>query len=121
MGTGLGCKELESTSRVVLQKGKADHYNSGLSDMITRFLTEVRISFNPFNLRSKSARLFLSLIPPTARTDGMKIESKMLPRASKEPASLGVKFSMYKSPLVNKKWQPICGWQFEHDIAPNSS
>ncbi|KAJ4372206.1 39S ribosomal protein L44, mitochondrial [Neocucurbitaria cava] len=60
--------------------------------MITRFLTDVRVTFNPFSLRSKPARLFLSLIPPNARADGMKIESKMLPRTSKEPASLGLKF-----------------------------
>ncbi|KAL5116918.1 39S ribosomal protein L44, mitochondrial [Pleosporales sp. CAS-2024a] len=60
--------------------------------MITRFLTDVRVTFNPFSLRSKPARLFLSLIPPNARADGMKIESKMLPRTSKEPASLAVKF-----------------------------
>ncbi|EAT88187.1 hypothetical protein HBI56_096760 [Parastagonospora nodorum] len=60
--------------------------------MITRFLTDVRVTFNPFSLRSKPARLFLSLIPPNARSDGMKIESKMLPRTSKEPARLAVKF-----------------------------
>lgn len=60
--------------------------------MITRFLTDVRVTFNPFSPRSKPARLFLSLIPPNARESGMKIESKMLPRTSKEPASLGVKF-----------------------------
>jgi len=60
--------------------------------MITRFLTDVRVTFNPFSPRSKPARLFLSLIPPNARSDGMKIDSKMLPRTSKEPASLAVKF-----------------------------
>ncbi|KAH8732793.1 39S ribosomal protein L53/MRP-L53-domain-containing protein [Phaeosphaeriaceae sp. PMI808] len=60
--------------------------------MITRFLTDVRVTFNPFSLRSKPARLFLSLIPPNARLDGMKIESKMLPRGSKEAATLAVKF-----------------------------
>lgn len=62
--------------------------------MITRFLTEVRVTFNPFSLRSKPARLFLSLIPPNARSDGMSIVSKMLPRGSKEPATLAMKFSM---------------------------
>ncbi|KAF2650190.1 hypothetical protein K491DRAFT_609355 [Lophiostoma macrostomum CBS 122681] len=60
--------------------------------MLTRFLTEVRVKFNPFSPRSKSARLFLTLIPPNARATGMKIEAKMLPRTSKEPASLDVKF-----------------------------
>lgn len=34
--------------------------------MITRFLTEVRVAFNPFSPRSKPARLFLSLIPADA-------------------------------------------------------
>lgn len=70
--------------------------------MITRFLTDVRVTFNPFSPRSKPARLFLSLIPPDARADGMKIESKMLPRHSKEPATLGVKFSMYHRPRLAK-------------------
>ncbi|ORY08202.1 39S ribosomal protein L53/MRP-L53-domain-containing protein [Clohesyomyces aquaticus] len=60
--------------------------------MITRFLTDVRVKFNPFSPRSKSARIFLSLMPPNARADGMKIESKMLPRASKDPATLALKF-----------------------------
>ena len=62
--------------------------------MITRFLTDVRVKFNPFSARAKPARLFLSLIPPNARADGMKVETKMLPRTSKEPATLDVKFSM---------------------------
>jgi hypothetical protein len=61
--------------------------------MITRFLTDVRVTFNPFSPRSKPARLFLSLIPSDARANGMKIEHKMLPRTSKEVATLGVKFS----------------------------
>jgi large subunit ribosomal protein L53 len=61
--------------------------------MITRFLTDVRVKFNPFSPRAKPARLFLSLIPPNARADGMKIETKMLPRTSTEPATLDVKFS----------------------------
>ncbi|KAH7124012.1 39S ribosomal protein L53/MRP-L53-domain-containing protein [Dendryphion nanum] len=60
--------------------------------MLTRFLTDVRVQFNPFSPRSKSARLFLTLIPSEARASGMKIESKMLPRSSKEPATLDVKF-----------------------------
>ena len=61
--------------------------------MITRFLTDVRVKFNPFSPRAKPARLFLSLIPPNARSEGMKVETKMLPRTSKEPATLDVKFS----------------------------
>ncbi|KAL1603508.1 39S ribosomal protein L44, mitochondrial [Paraconiothyrium brasiliense] len=61
-------------------------------NMITRFLTDVRVKFNPFSPRAKPARLFLSLIPPNARADGMKVETKMLPRTSTEPATLDVKF-----------------------------
>jgi large subunit ribosomal protein L53 len=72
--------------------------------MITRFLTEVRVTFNPFSARSKPARLFLSLIPPNARSNGMKIESKMLPRASKDPASLAVKFSASTSGHGEGPW-----------------
>ena len=65
--------------------------------MITRFLTEVRVAFNPFSPRSKPARLFLSLIPADARASGMNVQSKLLPRTSKENATLDVKFSMYPS------------------------
>jgi large subunit ribosomal protein L53 len=61
--------------------------------MITRFLTDVRVKFNPFSQRAKSARLFLSLIPPNARLEGMKIETKLLPRTSKDPAHIGLTFS----------------------------
>ncbi|KAF9736297.1 hypothetical protein PMIN06_008268 [Paraphaeosphaeria minitans] len=60
--------------------------------MITRFLTDVRVRFNPFSPRAKPARVFLSLIPPNARADGMKVETKVLPRTSTEPATLDVKF-----------------------------
>ena len=61
--------------------------------MITRFLTEVRVAFNPFSPRSKPARLFLSLIPADARANGMLVQSTMLPRTSTQNATLGVKFS----------------------------
>lgn len=61
--------------------------------MITRFLTEVRVAFNPFSPRSKPARLFLSLIPADARANGMSVQSKLLPRTSKDNATLDVKFS----------------------------
>lgn len=61
--------------------------------MITRFLTEVRVAFNPFSPRSKPARLFLSLIPANARASGMTVQSKLLPRTSKDNATLDIKFS----------------------------
>ncbi|KAK3695156.1 39S ribosomal protein L53/MRP-L53-domain-containing protein [Podospora appendiculata] len=60
--------------------------------MITRFITDVSTRFNPFSARSKSARLFLSFLPPTARSSGMTITTKLLARTSTEPSSLTVKF-----------------------------
>lgn len=61
--------------------------------MITRFITEVNTKFNPFSAKSRSARLFLSFLPPTARSQGMAIQTKLLPRASTDKAALQVKFS----------------------------
>jgi len=62
------------------------------STMITRFLTDVRAKFNPFSSRSKTARLFLAILPPNARSS-MKIETQILSRHSKEPAVLFIKLS----------------------------
>jgi len=61
--------------------------------MITRFITDVSTKFNPFSPRAKAARVFLSFLPPTARSDGMNITTKLLPRNSPEPSTLYVKFS----------------------------
>jgi hypothetical protein len=61
--------------------------------MITRFITEVNTKFNPFSAKSRSARLFLSFLPPTARTQGMVVQTKLLPRVSTDKAALQVKFS----------------------------
>jgi hypothetical protein len=62
--------------------------------MITRFLTSVSTAFSPFNPKSgKTARNFLALLPPNARTT-MKIDIKQLPRAdAAKPALLALKFS----------------------------
>jgi large subunit ribosomal protein L53 len=60
--------------------------------MITRFLTEVTTVFNPFSPKAKTARLFLSFLPPNARSS-MKIDTKLLPRASKEGSLVRLKFS----------------------------
>lgn len=60
--------------------------------MITRFITEVKTVFNPFNPKAKTARLFLSFLPPGARSGGMRIDTKLLPRASKEPSMVKLKF-----------------------------
>ncbi|CAK4023514.1 54S ribosomal L44, mitochondrial [Lecanosticta acicola] len=62
--------------------------------MLTKYLTAVRTTFSPFNARSgKTARNFLALLPPNARTT-MAIEIKMLPRAAmlREPSVLELKF-----------------------------
>ncbi|KAH8815122.1 mitochondrial ribosomal protein L44 [Xylogone sp. PMI_703] len=59
--------------------------------MITRFMTEVSTVFNPFSPKAKTARLFLSFLPANARST-MKIETKLLPRASKERSFVNVKF-----------------------------
>ncbi|KAF7558321.1 hypothetical protein G7046_g5832 [Stylonectria norvegica] len=60
--------------------------------MITKFVTEVSAKFNPFSVHAKSARLFLTFLPPTARAQGMAIHTTLLPRASTEPSLLRVKF-----------------------------
>ena len=63
--------------------------------MITRFITEVNTKFNPFSAAARSTRLFLSSLPANARNQGMKIDTKLLPRTSVDPAFLQVKFSMF--------------------------
>ncbi|KAL2023190.1 hypothetical protein VTK56DRAFT_3313 [Thermocarpiscus australiensis] len=60
--------------------------------MITRFITDVTTRFNPFSPRAKSARLFLSFLPPGARAAGMNITTQLLPRHSTEPSTLRIKF-----------------------------
>ncbi|EPS37458.1 hypothetical protein H072_8848 [Dactylellina haptotyla CBS 200.50] len=59
--------------------------------MITKFLTNVIVSFNPFSKASKSARIFLSLLPPDARST-MKIQTKLLPRASEDTPKIVITF-----------------------------
>ncbi|CAK7271385.1 39S ribosomal protein L44, mitochondrial [Sporothrix epigloea] len=60
--------------------------------MLTRFITEVSTRFNPFSVRSKAARLFLTELPPNVRQQGMLVTTQLLPRDSTEPSSLTVKF-----------------------------
>lgn len=60
--------------------------------MITRFITEVKTAFNPFSPKAKTARLFLSFLPPDARSNGMLISTQLLARTSTVPSSLNVKF-----------------------------
>ncbi|KAI9851771.1 MAG: 39S ribosomal protein L44, mitochondrial [Thelocarpon superellum] len=59
--------------------------------MITRFITDVRSTFNPFSRQAKTARLFLSFLPPNARQT-MKIETTLLPRNSRQRSILSLKF-----------------------------
>lgn len=61
--------------------------------MITKFLTEVSAKLNPFAASAKPARLFLTYLPPNARSTGMAVSTTLLPRTSTEPSSLRVKFS----------------------------
>ncbi|PHH70371.1 hypothetical protein CDD82_7170 [Ophiocordyceps australis] len=60
--------------------------------MITKFLTDVSVKFNPFSPCSKSARLFLTQLPPKFRSQGNTISAKVLPRESSETSSLKLKF-----------------------------
>ncbi len=60
--------------------------------MMTRFITNVTTKFNPFSPKAKAPRLFLSLLPPNARSTGMSITTQLLPKASSDPGSLHVKF-----------------------------
>lgn len=55
-------------------------------------MTEVTTRFNPFSPNARSARLFLSLLPPNARQT-ITVNTTLLPRTSTEPSSLKVKFS----------------------------
>ena len=70
--------------------------------MITRFITEVSTRFNPFSIRSRAARLFLSSLPSDARASGVQIHTTLLPRGSDEPSTLLVKFSACFSPKTNQ-------------------
>ncbi|CAK7201474.1 39S ribosomal protein L44, mitochondrial [Sporothrix eucalyptigena] len=60
--------------------------------MLTRFITEVTTRFNPFSVKSKAARLFLTQLPPNVRQEGTVINTELLPRHSTEPSTLTVKF-----------------------------
>lgn len=60
-------------------------------------MTEIQTRFNPFSPTARSARLFLSRIPPNARANGLVINTDLLPKSSKESPSLYVKFSTFRS------------------------
>ncbi len=69
--------------------------------MITRFITSVSTSFNPFSRSAKTARSFLAHLPPNARQT-MAINTKLLPRDTKDKAVLQLKFS--ESQLLSSSW-----------------
>ena len=54
--------------------------------MITRYFSAVTVSFSPFYRSSRTARLFMALLPSTARQQGVKVTTKVLPLP---PAPLG--------------------------------
>ena len=62
--------------------------------MITRFITEVAATFNPFSPRAKICRVFLAQFGP-ATFRNVKFTTKMLPRTSTAPNALKIKFSEY--------------------------
>jgi len=62
-----------------------------LVEMITKFLTNISVTLNPFSNLSKSARIFLSLLPPDSRQT-IKINTKLLARTSDQPPKIAVTF-----------------------------
>lgn len=69
------------------------------ANMITKFMTEISVRFNPFSACAKPARLFLTYLPADIRANGTSVTTTLLPLNSTEPSSLKVKFSMWTSPL----------------------
>jgi len=82
--------------------------------MITRFITEVSTVFNPFSPKAKTARLFLSFLPPNARQT-MKIDAKLLPRASRDPSFVRLKFKDGKEMKLDSEKLGIKGVAEEVD------
>ncbi|KAI1003401.1 hypothetical protein K3495_g4803 [Podosphaera aphanis] len=68
--------------------------------MITKFITEIKVAFNPFSMKARSARLFLSFLPSSAHQN-IKIETKLLPKNSKEPSHLFLKLKDGKELNLN--------------------
>lgn len=60
--------------------------------MLTKFITEVTTSFNPFKRPGRTCRVFLAHLPANARST-MKITTKILPRDSQDLSLLKLKFS----------------------------
>ncbi|CUS20324.1 LAQU0S01e04082g1_1 [Lachancea quebecensis] len=60
--------------------------------MITKFFTKVSVKFNPFGKEAKSARLFLSAIPPAQRLSGTSIKNELLTGGSSKTPTVKVTF-----------------------------
>jgi len=58
---------------------------------LTRFLTSVTATFSPFHPTSRTARLFLSYLPPTAHSS-VAVKTTLLPKSSTQPATLSLTF-----------------------------
>jgi hypothetical protein len=76
-----------------LTLASASHSERLALDMITKFLTSVRTSFNPFTKGAKPARVFLSLLPPQAQSPELKVKTEVLPQSSTARSFLELKFS----------------------------
>ncbi len=74
--------------------------------MLTRYLTSISVAFNPFSPLSKTPRLLLALLPPDARST-MKISTELLPRDTKDPGTLELKFKDGKEMKIDleMKWR----------------
>ncbi|KAI4154435.1 MAG: hypothetical protein LQ340_001688 [Diploschistes diacapsis] len=68
--------------------------------MITRFITDVSLKFNPFSARAKTCRSILSQFGPTA-FQSIRIRNDVLPRTSTEPSSLKIKFQDGKEMMLD--------------------
>ena len=60
--------------------------------MLTKFITEVTTTFNPFRRPGRTCRVFLAHLPANARST-MRITTNILPRDSQDRSLLKLKFS----------------------------
>lgn len=70
--------------------------------MITKFITDVSVKFNPFRKSGNACRFFLAQLPANARAT-MKINTTILAKHSKEQSMLHVRLSA--SSLSPLQWK----------------
>lgn len=93
--------------------------------MITKFITEVSTKFNPFNKQGRTCRSFLAHLPANARQT-LKVNAIVLPRNSRDPSSLLLKFSKFLTfvreysldrletyHLIWQRMEKKCNWTLE--------